>query len=955
MVHTDPKTQPSGRTPSAGLALRMVIPFLVLFCCLFQTANATHFRYGTVNWSRANSSTNTVTFSLNQVWRTSFGWGTTITPGAVVQPGTFSFGDGSSVTLSLTVTSVNVSEDWFSGTATITHTYPSAGSYTADFSNCCRLSNLQNNFDENFRTETQVVLNNSDNASPVSTLPPIVFLPPATVAATFQVPAIDPDGDPYTFSLSNSAQQGGAALTQPSGFSISSTGLATLNTVGKTVGQIYNASIRVTDSKGAATTVDFIMQIANQVSAPYFDYTDVPPPLTPLNNTTFYIQPGQTLTFNVTGRDNDLLDVVTVLSSSLPSGSVLAAQTGTNPAQRVFTWTPTINQLGTYILSFDLIDGQGTHAISPTYVNIVVSTNPLFDVGPTPPNNSTACIKPGTKYFATIQAHSPDTALTVTIAATSIPSNAHFSPNPTDPANVTLGELNWAPTAANWGPNNMTFTATDALGNTATHTYNLTVNTPPVFTSTQGNTTITVGQLFTYVVSATDVDIPYGDQLEIHDVTLPSWLTYTDNGDGTYTLSGTPTAADLGAHQVHLEAEDIYHHCYAPTEQIFTITVIANPLVIDVQTISTCANTNNGAVSVAVTNGTAPYSYRWSSSGTGATDVSAQTGSSITGLAPGTYSVTITDDAGIQATASATVTSTLSTFAVSPNVAICPGGSATLSASGADIYSWSTGETTADITVSPTATTVYTVTGYVNSGNLVTNGDFSAGNTGFTSAYTYVSPADNAATPLSGGTHTGLVPEGVYAVDGNAHDYHPAFDGLDHTTGSGSFFMITNGSGTPNTEVWSQTVNNILPNTTYYFSTWVSSVNPDSPAELNFSINGQPLGTTFFAPAGVSGTWVQFYQTWNSGSSTSADIAIVNQNVTLGGNDFGLDDISFTTVCPDTRTVTVTISPVPTVDAGPDQIICPGASATLHVSGTKGDRFLWSTGDTTQTVIVTPG
>ena len=38
--------------------------------------------------------------------------------------------------------------------------------------------------------------------------------------------------------------------------------------------------------------------------------------------------------------------------------------------------------------------------------------------------------------------------------------------------------------------------------------------------------------------------------------TLPTWLTLTDHGDGTATLSGTPGAADAGSHSVILQATD---------------------------------------------------------------------------------------------------------------------------------------------------------------------------------------------------------------------------------------------------------------------------------------------------------------------------------------------------------------------------------------------------------------
>ena len=44
--------------------------------------------------------------------------------------------------------------------------------------------------------------------------------------------------------------------------------------------------------------------------------------------------------------------------------------------------------------------------------------------------------------------------------------------------------------------------------------------------------------------------------------------------------------------------------------------------------------------------------------------------------------------------------------------------------------------------------------------------------------------------------------------------------------------------------------------------------------------------------------WIRFYSnpTWNSGSATTAVIRIINLNPALGGNDFGLDDISFGTL-----------------------------------------------------------
>jgi len=37
---------------------------------------------------------------------------------------------------------------------------------------------------------------------------------------------------------------------------------------------------------------------------------------------------------------------------------------------------------------------------------------------------------------------------------------------------------------------------------------------------------------------------------------LPTWLTLTDKGDGTFDLSGTPTNSEVGSHDVLLEGSD---------------------------------------------------------------------------------------------------------------------------------------------------------------------------------------------------------------------------------------------------------------------------------------------------------------------------------------------------------------------------------------------------------------
>lgn len=92
-------------------------------------------------------------------------------------------------------------------------------------------------------------------------------------------------------------------------------------------------------------------------------------------------------------------------------------------------------------------------------------------------------------------------------------------------------------------------------------------NQTPQFTSSPG-TSAEVGQLYTYNITTSDPDV--GDVLSITAPTLPGWLTLTDNGNGTATLSGIPAVGDLGSNSVELKVEDL---ALASSTQPFSIFV----------------------------------------------------------------------------------------------------------------------------------------------------------------------------------------------------------------------------------------------------------------------------------------------------------------------------------------------------------------------------------------------
>jgi len=217
---------------------------------------------------------------------------------------------------------------------------------------------------------------------------------------------------------------------------------------------------------------------------------------------------------------------------------------------------------------------------------------------------------------------------------------------------------------------------------------------------------------------------------------------------------------------------------------------------------------------------------------------------------------------------------------------------------------------------SPDTTTTYIVTAVIpDTTELVTNGDFESGNTGFNSSYTYVSnPA-----PV-----TNNLLEAEYTVKKDPSKTHQCFANCDDkTTGNGNM-LIFNGSKFSNVEIWSQTIT-VQANTDYAFSAWLQNVTCPPfgfNAELQFSINGVLVGSVFRSESAVC-IWKQFYEVWSSGSSTSAKISIINQYTSADGNDFALDDISFRKMCPAKDTITITLDiPTNTVNAS----VCLGDS-----------------------------
>lgn len=248
---------------------------------------------------------------------------------------------------------------------------------------------------------------------------------------------------------------------------------------------------------------------------------------------------------------------------------------------------------------------------------------------------------------------------------------------------------------------------------------------------------------------------------------------------------------------------------------------------------------------------------------------------------------------------------------------VCNGNTITLTANGGTSYSWSTGQTTASITVSPTSNTTYTVTGTNSAG---------CQNTATRSITVGSAPNVNVVasnlTPCPGTTIT------VTAVGATTYVW---------ATGQ-----------TTNAITVSPTVN-----TTYYATgtnaagcsaTDSLTINLDPLPEVNISSASNSIcaGSSITLTANGGNSYA-----WNGGQTTAA-ITVTPSNTTTysvtGTNSFN---------CTATATKTITVNPLPNVAIEVSQpSVCLGGSVDL--TGTGASTYSWNTGAGTSIISVSP-
>lgn len=392
---------------------RLIVVALVVAGGLAVTAQdafATHFRYGTMTWSTPNpAQPNIVVVRFDAAFRWSFPWGhnsvnaCTFTPPSPNTVGTgscpalnavlgangsignitssvpVSVNGGPSTTAfpinNFVVTSISPSEDWMTGTFQFTLNLGSSTNVELVFQNCCRISSLQgNNSDRDYILRTGITVRNPINRPPVSASLPVIRVPFNT-NAQFLLPAFDADGHAMTFRISTAAESG-LVTPAPPGLSIHpTTGQVSWLTVpsqGIVLGALYATQFRISDSVGATTVVDVMLTPVNAVG---------PPPTVRVNgvaaDAVFNVVRNNPISFNVSATSANATPI-TLQSSGLPIGAAMSpslpTQSVSGNVSSTFAWTPTGNQVGSFVINYSAIDGNGQPGTRVATIN--VTNNP---------------------------------------------------------------------------------------------------------------------------------------------------------------------------------------------------------------------------------------------------------------------------------------------------------------------------------------------------------------------------------------------------------------------------------------------------------------------------------------------------------------------------------------------------------------------------------------------------
>ncbi|KYQ94443.1 substrate adhesion molecule [Tieghemostelium lacteum] len=410
--------------------MKTLLSFVLVLVLASFVVDATHFRYGTIYWepvAQTDSNYKTIKFTAILSFRKSYWESGTVYPGAVINHSSINFGDGNSQTLTMTVSNdINNEEDYFIGRSEFTYTYWWSGNYTVYYKDCCRISTLENNADEDWYISTSVYVYkpSTQPRGVMNTSPTAGFVPIVTVEAgrvnTFKILGYDAQNDPLTYRLSNIW---GSSLYHPTGLSL------TGNVITFTPGPVDNGKdyelycTQVIISDGVSyIVVDFLFKAVRPIDGvcdpscvnngqPCTGNSDclsctnstVPNTCAPKQPPYFFgLTPdaGQVLQFPIGINKSFAIESkspypnkgVSITVSNTPLGSIgptITNGANNNPTKSVYYWQPTIDNIGSYVIAASTQDADGTPATEGVRSFVLLVVKPTCGHGTQTP---TGCV-----------------------------------------------------------------------------------------------------------------------------------------------------------------------------------------------------------------------------------------------------------------------------------------------------------------------------------------------------------------------------------------------------------------------------------------------------------------------------------------------------------------------------------------------------------------------------------
>lgn len=581
------------------------------------------------------------------------------------------------------------------------------------------------------------------------------------------------------------------------------------------------------------------------------------PNITSANNVTFTVGSAGSFTVTTSGYPVPGLSQV----GALPSG-ITFTDNGNGTA--TLSGTPADGTGDSYSLTFTADNGVSPNATQN--FTLTVNEAPTF----TSANNTTFIVGTAESFTITTDGY-PDATINLVSSTPALPASISFTDNGDGTAT-----LSGTPVFGDGGVYTLSLAGANGINPDAVQAFTLNIGQPPSITSAN-NITFTVGALGSFTVTTTGYPTPSLS----NSGALPSGVTFTDNGDGTATLAGTPADGTGNSYGLVFTAAN---GIGVDVTQNFTLTVNESPTFTSADnsafTVGTAGSftiTTDGypgaAISLVSSTPALPASVTLTDNGDGTATLS---GTPVAGDG-GVYTLSLAGDNGINPDASQTFTLTIGQ---APTIT---------SANSATFASGTAGSFTVTATGYPNP--ALSQTGALPTGvTFVDNGDGTATLSGTPAdgtggSYSLTFTANNGVTPNGTQNFTLIVNES------------PTFTSTDHTgfsVGNAGSFTITT-DGYPDAAIG-----------------LVSSI-PALPASIALTDNGDGTATLSGTPAsGDEGTYTL---SLNATNLEGADTQSFTLTITLAPVITSVDNFIFVLGTPGTFTVTTTGNPTPSLSS----------------------------------------